>query len=334
MSPPAQSLDPTPKKVPAPWAATLARPVEGLNAERILFPGIEAGRGDYVSYAIYYWPDPKTEDGFPYIPRDGQKNPELMAKGDALRLSVFLEIVRQLAHAWEQTQDSVYSQRAGQWMRRWLLNPETRMNPHLTYSQIRPGKTTVGQGGGIIDMANLPLLLDALETLRTSDALTLEDWAGVDAWMQDYLTWLMNSTQGDYERHSTNNHYIYYMGQCARLAEFLGDEDTARALLDEAFERLDDYIAPDGGQPMEIKRVKGFDYSIYGLNAWQRLATIGNRLGRNYWSFESPSGASLDKAYYYLEQFTGTTGKPWPQTGKPFPAEAIRSLVKPKGPAP
>ena len=37
---------------------------------------------DYVSYAPYWWPDPKKEDGLPYIHRDGHINTILRSQGD------------------------------------------------------------------------------------------------------------------------------------------------------------------------------------------------------------------------------------------------------------
>lgn len=307
----------------------LSRPVEGLNPRRTLFPGITAGRGDYVSYAIYFWPDPATADGLPYVARDGQKNATLIAMGDAPRLRVFLETTTELGRAWQRTRDGRYARRAGEWLRTWFLDPSTRMNPNLAFSQIRPGSTTVGHGGGIIDLANLPPMLDAIEPLRESDALTAAEWAGIDAWMRAYLEWLRTSPQGAFERNNTNNHFPYLMGQVARIAMFLGEVNLARSTLDEAFARLDDHIAPDGSQPHEVKRVKGFEYSVYSFEAWQRLAAMGARLGRDDATRETAKGASLAKAYRYLEQFTGPGGKPWPQTGKPFPAAALGRLVQP-----
>lgn len=323
-APPAPAPEPQPS-----CAEALARPVEGLNPARTLFPGVSAGRGDYVSYAIYYWPNPATADGMPYVSRDGKKNEVLIAMGDAPRLRAFLETTTDLGRAWARTRDPACAAGAGAWLRTWLLDPSTRMNPNLTYSQIRPGTTTVGHGGGIIDMANLPPMLDAIEPLRGSGALTDDEWAGVDAWFREYRDWLVTSPQGAFERKNTNNHFPYHMGQLARLSLFLGDREGTRAFLDEAFARLGDYIAPDGSQPTEVKRVKGFEYSIYALEAWQRLARIGDRVGIDCWSRRAANGATLDAAYRYLERFAGPKGKPWPQTGKPFPSESLKGLMRP-----
>src|SRR5262245_20844980 len=32
---------------------------------------------DYMSQAPYFWPDPKSPNGLPYIRRDGERNPEI-----------------------------------------------------------------------------------------------------------------------------------------------------------------------------------------------------------------------------------------------------------------
>lgn len=34
-------------------------------------------RHDYMSLSRYYWPDPGSADGFPYVRRDGETNPDV-----------------------------------------------------------------------------------------------------------------------------------------------------------------------------------------------------------------------------------------------------------------
>ncbi|KAF0369720.1 chondroitin AC/alginate lyase [Gigaspora margarita] len=41
---------------------------------------------DYLSLARYYWPNPKTENGIPYIVRDGYSNPEIWTVEDYVLL--------------------------------------------------------------------------------------------------------------------------------------------------------------------------------------------------------------------------------------------------------
>ncbi|HMP04852.1 MAG TPA: alginate lyase family protein, partial [Lacipirellulaceae bacterium] len=52
---------------------------------------------DYVSYGVYWWPNPDTADGLPYIRRDGETNHELRAQGDRDRLSKMIDDVETLA---------------------------------------------------------------------------------------------------------------------------------------------------------------------------------------------------------------------------------------------
>ena len=41
---------------------------------------------DYMSFGPYWWPNPETKDGFPYIKRDGKVNPQMKKDSDSLRL--------------------------------------------------------------------------------------------------------------------------------------------------------------------------------------------------------------------------------------------------------
>lgn len=308
------------------WQRALDAPVSGLLEGRVLPSGVDAARDEYVSYATYYWPNPKTPDGLPWVVIDGRKNQVQIEAGDAPRLAAMNRNVRTLCQAYARTGDERYALRAAEWVRLWMVDPGTRMRPHLEFSQIRIGRGTRGNGGGIIDMAPFAQTLEALAHLRKSGAMDEREWAVVHAWLRDYYTWLTKSRHGLFELNSTNNHFLYYSAQCVALAEFLGDGDAARRHLAVAFARMDAHIMPDGSQPLEIRRAKGFEYSVYALRAWVSLAEIGDRLGVDYWNFKSPKGATLRKAYDYLAQHVGPSGKPWPQSGAPMPADALKSL--------
>src|SRR5687768_18515072 len=47
---------------------------------------------DYMSQAPYFWPDPKSPNGLPYIRRDGERNPEIN-KITKHRLKAHTEVV-------------------------------------------------------------------------------------------------------------------------------------------------------------------------------------------------------------------------------------------------
>src|SRR6266446_4772019 len=54
---------------------------------------------DYLSQAPYFWPDPKSPNGLPYVRRDGERNPELNKITDHQTLDQMEAAVRTLSLA-------------------------------------------------------------------------------------------------------------------------------------------------------------------------------------------------------------------------------------------
>ena len=69
----------------------LNAPVITLGEKKSLF-GEKAQANEYVSYALYYWPDPANPDG-PYKPIDGKKNKRLRSMDDSGRMAAFISTV-------------------------------------------------------------------------------------------------------------------------------------------------------------------------------------------------------------------------------------------------
>lgn len=297
-------------------------PIVTLGASKGLF-GEKAQANEYLSYALYYWPDPENPDG-PYKPVDGKKNEKLRSMDDSGKLSAFVDAVCKLSSRYGLKDDRQAAMRAGDWLRAWLIAPATRMEPHLKYAQIRPNDSAEGDGGGIIDFYRMPDFLDALQVLKGSPALTGDEWKQVDAWLREYDRWLTTSRQGNHAHSRPNNHYVFYVAQCAALSFFLGQEDEAKKWLKEAFDNMDGHIAPDGSQPQELKRAEAWQYSVYSLQAWGYLVRVGERMGdKEYRYRQTPAGASIQKAADYLLQFRSDP-QSWPWTGSkvgsPLPA--------------
>ena len=308
--------------LPTAHGGPLDAPVITLGEKKSLF-GEKAQANEYVSYALYYWPDPANPEG-PYKPIDGKKNQRLRSMDDSGKMAAFIGTVCSLGRQYELNRDPRAASRAGEWLRAWLIAPATRMQPHLKYAQIRPGHRTEGDGGGIIDLYRMPDFLDALAALKRSGALTKEEWKRVDAWLNQYYAWLATSRQGRHAHTRSNNHYLFYVAQCAHLAHFLGRDNEARQWLAEAFANMDRHIAPDGSQPEELKRAEPWQYSVYTLQAWGYLVQIAERMGdKNYRYRKTAAGASIQKAADYLLPFR-THPEAWPwkgsRAGTPLPA--------------
>jgi acetyl esterase/lipase len=256
---------------------------------------------DYVSYGRYWWPDPASSNGLPYIQRDGYPNRQQMAYGDQDRLEHMIDTVETLAEAWQLDHREEYARRAGEWIRAWFVAPATRVNPSFEYAQIRPGHNdNHGSNSGLID-------------LHGSPAFTDNDEARVHQWFSDYLHWLTTSKNGKLEHEAPNNHGSWYLTQIITIARYLDREDDARQFVREDFARIASQFAPDGSQPFELVRRDGLFYCGYNLEAQFHIATLAAPLGVDLWHYAATNGASLHQGLEFLRPYN-TTPETWPHS--------------------
>jgi hypothetical protein len=261
---------------------------------------------DYISYSPYWWPDPEKPDGLPFIRRDGHTNEEWKAKGDRDTLSRMTEDVEALSLGWYFYDKQQYADHALKLLRTWFIDPETKMNPHLHYAQAIPGLEE-GRGAGIIDARSFVELLDAIALLQDTGAIPAEDRQALDDWFAKYLQWLLTSDYGEHERSRENNHGTWYAAQTARVALFVGYDDTAKELVEEARERLADVVQDDGSQTEELERTRSLHYSIFHLAAYIYLARMGDAVGVDLWHDEPDGGSRIRRgldfaAPYVIDQ--------------------------------
>jgi hypothetical protein len=265
---------------------------------------------DFMSLGPYWWPDPYTVDGLPYIRRDGEVNPESLNDNfDRERFGKTMTAIETLALAYYFTDNSAYAEKAVILLRHWFLSPATRMNPHLQYGQAIPGRVD-GRDIGIIDTRLLSNIVDAIGLLGNSSALSDDDFNGLTLWMRDYLDWLLTSDHGKGESGQHNNHGTWYDVQVSSLACFTGQYDIAKQVItDSAVKRINTHIAADGIQPHELNRTRSWDYSIMNLDGLIRLAEMGRHVGIDLWHHITPGGASICTAIDFLAQYVN---KEWP----------------------
>lgn len=267
---------------------------------------------DYFSSGPYWWPNPDTPDGLPYVRRDGERNPETLGT-DGDNINTTARGVFTLGLAYYFTGDERYAQNAAERLRVWFLDPATRMNPHLEYAQAIPGRTD-GRGIGIIGTLVFIDMIDGINLIAGSPAWTPELDAGMKQWMGEYLEWLLNSGKGKSAGSQHNNHGTYYDAQTAALALFTGREELARTITRDALvKRLDSQAEPDGSQPHEMARTLSMSYSVMNARGFLILASLSAASGgEDWWAWESPRGVSLRKVITFLSPYLDETVA-WPK---------------------
>ena len=282
---------------------------------------------DYMSQAPYWWPDPQTPDGKPYIRKDGQRNPEINRLPDHDNLGRLTSAVATLGLAYRLRPKPEYAEHAARLTRTWFLDPATRMNPHLKYGQGIPGIND-GRGIGIIETRGLPDLLDGIALISSSGAWTNADEAGLQAWMRAYVAWLTTSTHGQEEAKNGNNHETWYDVQVVSLALYTGQRDLARTTLEGSRARIDRQFEGDGRQPRELERTRSFDYSEFNLTAFFNLALLGERVGVDLWNYRSVDGRSLRRGLEFLVPYAAGEKKWDFDQITPFSGSTISNLLR------
>jgi hypothetical protein len=283
---------------------------------------------DYMSQAPYFWPDPKSPNGLPYIRRDGERNPEI-DKIDNHRVMDQMEAaVETLSLAYHLKGDEAYAAKATQLLRVFFLDPETRMNPNLQYAQGIPGVNT-GRGIGLIETRGLTRVVDAIGLLARSKQWTTADQRGMEEWFAKFLQWMLESKNGRDEAAAKNNHGTFYDVQVVSFALFLGKRDFAKSVLETAMtKRIAVQVEPDGRQPLELARTKAWSYSVGNLDGLMALAELGARVGVDLWHYETRDGRSIRRALDFLAPFAFGEKKWMYQQLGDWPPQMLFPLIR------
>ncbi len=277
---------------------------------------------DYMSMGRYWWPNPNTPNGLPYIRKDGESNPEI-EKLDRIPLAQMTRGIKLLSLAFAVTGDEKYLFKATDNLEMWFLNKKTRMNPHLNYGQTIPGHNNgLGRGEGVIDSYSFVEMLEGVELLRVSKKFSKKVDRGLNEWFSKYLDWMLNSAIGKEEYEAKNNHGTAFDVQVVRYALFTGNTEIAQKFLNNfASQRIFSQIEPNGAQPLELARTTAFGYSVFNLTHMIDMTMIANTFDIDLLNAASPDGRSILKAVEFLLPFAG-------KNLNDFPYQQIRDWDK------
>ena len=291
-------------------------------------PGPSGDLHDYVSLSRYYWPNPKTKDGLPYIRKDGQSNPEVNGVNfDRRRSQDMTDAVRDLSLAAYFSDDSRYSDKALRLAYTWFVNKDQRMNPNLKFAQGVPGQIP-GREFGILDTRIYWNVMDSLWLLESADMVDKRVVDAVRVWFGDYAAWLITSDFGKKAKSKTNNHGSFYDAQLSHSLIFAGRCDLAKKALKSGLNRTAKQIDKSGLLPEEVSRTRSLFYHAFNARAFLRMAHMSQKLDIDLYEKRKRGAGSFKDTVHFIASYAGRT-EAWPhqEIGKGLDKE-IWSMLK------
>lgn len=266
---------------------------------------------DYMSIGPYWWPNPNTDNGLPYIRKDGEINPETRSDfTDYIEKNNFIDAVKTLSKAYEKSNKKKYVTKNIALIKAWFLDDETKMNPNINFGQYIPGKAE-GRCFGIIEFGGITAILQFLEVVKANNLLDKKTEEGMYNWFTEYSNWLKNSKLGKEEATRKNNHGTHYDIQLLTILLYLNKVDEVKEYLSTTTKaRIFSQIEPDGSQPLELARTTSFSYSVMNLHGFLELAELGKKVGVDLWNISSKDGRSIKKGYEFMLPYV-TNIKEW-----------------------
>lgn len=283
---------------------------------------------DYFSFGPYWWPNPDTASGLPYIRKDGQINSSAKTGDtDSKRMVQFSDDIRALALAWYYSGESRYAEKANVLLNTWFLDKRTRMNPNLNYAQAIPGRVD-GRGIGIIDTRVLIDVADSIALLRPSGFIPDQTYSGYQEWYRQYTHWLLNSENGFEEANWHNNHGAWFDAQVTAFSLFTGDKTQAvRQIKTFELRHLAAQVNSKGELSAELERTRSYHYTNFTLSAYARMGRYGELTGEDVWGFSLDDHA-MKSAFLLVSEQVGQPASAWKYPDIRFtPSEATGPML-------
>ena len=277
---------------------------------------------DYLSYGSYWWPNPNTPDGLPWIARDGYVNPA--SAGDITSMSTFSQASEALSLAYFMTGNENYAIALARDMRAWFLDPATKMNASQQYALIIPGiEPTAYDSSGFRN--SMRVIFDAAGILEKSPNWTLADQGALQQWATDFVNFVDTSDEGQAQFDNPANHGTSFDVNKAILSLYAGDTQKAHDAIETyMLYRMPGQFNEDGSFVYEMQRADNLLYTRYHLSVIADLALMA----KNYfpdldlWNYTTPQGMNLRQAFdFAIPYFENPSSWPYNAPGNSFPPD-------------
>ncbi|KAF8923837.1 hypothetical protein BGZ47_004436, partial [Haplosporangium gracile] len=148
-----------------------------------------------------------------------------------------------------------------------------------------------GDGEAVVEDGEPNGMFDALKIIEGSVAMQAEQQLIPDLqrWFTSYLEWVDGSPEATQERNARNNHGTYFTVQYISILEFLGRNEEATAMAEDAKDRrVGSQIRRDGAQPHETIRPISYFYSTFNLQGLMMLSMQAEAHGVDLWNHKGP----------------------------------------------
>ncbi|KAF9432497.1 hypothetical protein BGZ76_010704 [Entomortierella beljakovae] len=297
---------------------------------------------DYTSLARYFWKNPNTPDGLPYLRLDGKPNPDMDSVWDYRLLRKVFRDCYFMGQAYFWTGDERYAEKIVFRVNEWFLDEETHMNPNVKYASLIFGNQ-MGRAQGVLDMFKVFGMFDALKAIEGSKAMKAQPdlIPNLQKWFTSYLEWVDGSVQAQQEKNARNNHGTYFTVQEIAILEFLGRNDEAKTILENCKDkRIGSQIREDGAQPHETFRPISFFYSTFNLQGLMMLGIQAQTHNVDLWHYKGAiesgtirvnakvsynvtvGGGTIEDAIRYVSEYAVKDLSEWP-----YPDTGSRNLA-------
>lgn len=271
-------------------------------------------RREFFTLAHSWWPDPDSEEGTPYVYKEGTLNPEALEVSDQLLLENMITETRMMALAYFYSDEEKYAEHAAKLLRAWFIDRRTRMNPSLRHAWAIPG---VQEGGfeGIFQSRNLIYIPDIEALIAGSESWTEADGKGLREWFNSFIDWMLYSPLAREAQAQKGYHGTSFDMELIASCWLTDRTYLLRMVyLESVRQRFAEQLAFDGQMPIENEGIDAWSGYVYNFESHMLIAKMVEKMFRDTFEFSPKGKGDLPTTADYLAVYFPGTINIWPHS--------------------